>query len=358
MSGLSSSLRPLVGASAAVLALALGACGSDTNGADAGDGLPAEAKEAKASLGLGDPSPDLCKGKQYTIGYDSFSDSQPFAVSVAKNLDEAAAKMGCVKLVKLVDNLDPQTALANVKTLIQQKVDGVILFQVLADAQPGIARALEQAGIPAVATAVPAPGVPFISANDRGAGEQAGKALGEAFVDKHQDGEMPYLIVGGRPAGGPVDKQRADGIIAGVKSVIPDLPDANVQVIDSKAVQDESYARTLDALSRVPAGKPVLIGGENEEVVAGMYRAAKQRKRDDLLVAGLGGDETGMKLVCTETDHYVGTVQFAPEKWGDWLLPAMIAEIQKAGLPDTVYIPTTVQTKADIQKAYPDVPCA
>lgn len=335
--------------------LLFAACGSSSSGTT--NALPAKAQKAGSTLGLGSPSSALCKGKHYTIGYDSFSDSQAFAVAVSKDLDSAAGTMGCVKLVKLVDNADPQTALSNVKTLINQRVNGVILFQILAAAQPAIARDLKQAGIPGVATAVPAPGLPFVSDSDHRAGVQAGQALARAYKAKHPTGGLPYLIVGGRPEGGPVDKQRAQGIVDGAKSVLSNLPQSHIQIIDSNAVQDQAYTQTLDALSRVPASAPVLISGENEEVVLGMYKAAQQRGRKDLLVMGLGGDNVGLHEVCTQPD-YVGTVQFFPERWGGWLLPAVTAEIQKAGLPQTVYIPTAVQTKADIQKTYPNVRCS
>lgn len=339
-----------------VIPLLLTACGSSSSSNSTG-ALPAKAKRASTNLGLGHPTSALCKGKHYTIGYDSFSDSQPFAVSVAKDLDSAARTMGCVKMVKLTDNADPQTALSNVQTLINQHVDGVILFQILAAAQPAIARDLKNAHIPGISTSVPAPGLPFVSDSDSHAGFQAGQALAQAFKKKHSKKVMPYLIVGGRPEGGPVDKQRAQGIISGVKSVLPSLPQSHIQVIDSNAVQDQAYTQTLSAVSRIPATSPVIMSGENEEVVLGMYKAAQQRGRKDLLVMGLGGDNVGLHEVCTQHD-YVGTVQFFPERWGGWLLPAVIAQIHKAGLPKTVYIPTSVQTKADIKKTYPNVPCS
>jgi len=338
-------------------AVAVAACSGSSGAAGGGaSALPAKAQNAAPTLGLGNPSPSLCKGKHYTIGYDSFSDSQPFAVSVSNDLSAAAKKMGCVTLTKVVDNADPQTALANVRTLVGEHVNGVILFQILDAAQPQIARTLKQAAIPGVATAVNAPGLPFVSDSDYHAGYQAGQHLGQAYQAKHPGGVLPYLIVGGRPEGGPVDKQRAQGIADGVKSVLAGLPESHIQVIDSNALQDAAYTQTLSALSRVPAGSPVLLSGENEEVVLGMYRAAQQRGRKDLLVMGLGGDATGLKEVCTQPD-YVGTVQFFPEHWGGWLLPAIIAQINNTGLPQTVTIPTAVQTKPDIQKTYPTVPC-
>lgn len=337
-----------------IVPLLLAACGSSSSNTTGS--LPAKAKRASSDLGLGHPSSALCKGKHYTIGYDSFSDSQAFAVAVSKDLDSAAHTMGCVKLVKLTDNADPQTALSNVQTLINQHVDGVILFQILAAAQPAIARDLKRAHIPGVATSVPAPGLPFVSDSDEHAGFQAGQALARAFKAKHSGSVLPYLIVGGRPEGGPVDKQRAQGIVSGVKSVLPKLPQSHIQIIDSNAVQDQAYTQTLSAISRVPASSPVIMSGENEEVVLGMYKAAQQRGRKDLLVMGLGGDNVGLHEVCTQHD-YVGTVQFFPERWGGWLLPAVMAQIHNAGLPKTVYIPTSVQTKADIKKTYPHISC-
>ena len=57
---------------------------------------PAAAKIASAAaVNLNNPTKALCKLKNYKIGYDVFSDSQPFAVSLSDGLKSAAASVGC-----------------------------------------------------------------------------------------------------------------------------------------------------------------------------------------------------------------------------------------------------------------------
>ena len=52
-------------------------------------------KAEPAAVDLSNPTKALCKLKSYKIGYDVFSDSQPFAVSLSDGLKSAAASVGC-----------------------------------------------------------------------------------------------------------------------------------------------------------------------------------------------------------------------------------------------------------------------
>ena len=117
---------------------------------------------------IGKPDPALCGGKTYVIGYDSFSDTESFAVALKQGLEKAAADLGCVTIKALVDNADAATAVQNAKVLAQQKVDGAILFNVIQAASTGQSQALKAANIPLVSLAVPVDGYPFITNDDFG----------------------------------------------------------------------------------------------------------------------------------------------------------------------------------------------
>ena len=111
----------------------------------------ASASSSSASSGPVKPTKALCKKSSYKIGYDVFSGTQPFANLVTKGLYDAAKQLGCVTLVKTVDNLNGPVAVGNLKTLMNQKIDGFVDFQVLAPFQPAISKALKGAWIPGVA---------------------------------------------------------------------------------------------------------------------------------------------------------------------------------------------------------------
>jgi ABC-type sugar transport system substrate-binding protein len=162
-------------------------------------GAGVEASAAANDLGLGHPTAALCNGKTYTIGYDVFSDTQEFAAAMTKNMQQVADQLGCVKIITLTDNADPATALANVKTFVERKVDGVVLFQVIASAQAGLMDTLNAAHIPALAVAVPAPGAPFMSISDKEAGKLAGTNLADTLVGSARSRPAASRSSTGRP---------------------------------------------------------------------------------------------------------------------------------------------------------------
>ena len=88
------------------------------------------------------PSKALCKKASYKIGYDVFSGSQPFANLVTQGLDNAAKSIGCVTIVKTIDGLNGPVAIGNLKTLLVEKIQGFVDFQVLAAFQPAITKIL------------------------------------------------------------------------------------------------------------------------------------------------------------------------------------------------------------------------
>ncbi len=104
----------------------------------------AGAASSSASSGPVKPTKALCKKSSYKIGYDVFSGTQPFANLVTKGLYDAAKQLGCVTIVKTVDNLNGPVAVGNLKTLINQKIDGFVDFQVLAPFQPAISKAAQE----------------------------------------------------------------------------------------------------------------------------------------------------------------------------------------------------------------------
>lgn len=342
---------------AVATALLAAGCGSNS-GAEAD--APTDAVTAGSTakdLYLGTEDPKVCGGREYTIGYDVFSDTESFAVLQQEDMERLAAKLGCVKLVKLVDNADPATALKNVNTFVQQGVDGVVLFQVVAAAQPGLMRVLDNAGIPAVSTAIPAPGSTFVNEDDYQSGLLGGKALGTAFKERFGDAS-PWVVIGAFPSGGEVSEKRMEGFRDGVERVIPKIPSSQVLEIDTQADPATANQRMNDVLGRVPQGSKVMIAGINDDVTNAMYQAArKQGRGEDMVVVSPGGvNPVGLEYAC-ETKAYAGVVEFFPEKWASYLLPAILDRVQEKKVPDAVFIPTEFLDKAGIAKAYPDVSC-
>jgi ribose transport system substrate-binding protein len=305
---------------------------------------------------IGTPNKALCGGKQWTIGYDSFSDTESFAVALKQGLVKAAADLGCVTIKALVDNADAATAVQNAKVLAQQKVDGAILFNVIQAASTGQSQALKAANIPLVSLAVPVDGYPFITNDDSANGVQAGEALGNAFK---ASGLTAGVALIGRFDDQDSTKQRADGVIQGLKNTAPEV---TIQEYATKADGPTTQAATAALLPKVPAGSAILISAPNDDLTFASFQAVKQANRlAHAFAMGIGGvNPVGLDYVCKNKDHYVGTVGFFPENWPNFLLPALLAEAQGATVPvypQKITVKTEVITPANVKTFYPDYTC-
>lgn len=321
---------------------------------------PSAAASASAAADLsqyiGKPDKALCGGKQWTIGYDAFSDTESFAVALKQGLDKAAADLGCVTIKGLVDNADAATAVQNAKVLAQQKVDGAVLFNVIQAASQGQSQALKAANIPLVSLAVPVDGYPFITNDDAANGLQAGVALGTAFK---ASGNKAGVALIGRFDDQDSTKQRMDGVIAGLKQTAPEV---TIQEYVTKADGPTTQAATAALLPKVPADSAILISAPNDDLTYASYQAVKQANRlGKAFAMGIGGvNPVGLDYVCKNKDHYVGTVGFFPENWPNFLLPALMASAQGAKVPvypEKIVVKTEVITPANVNTFYPDYKC-
>jgi ABC-type sugar transport system substrate-binding protein len=352
-----------------VAVLALAACspsastppaasaGPTTAASQAPSGASA-APSAAADLAqfIGKPDKALCGGKQWTIGYDSFSDTESFAVALKKGLEKSAADLGCVTIKALVDNADAATAVQNAKVLAQQKVDGAILFNVIQAASQGQSQALKAANIPLVSLAVPVNGYPFITNDDMANGVQAGEALGKAFV---ASGNAAGVALLGRFDDQDSTKQRMDGVIQGLKNTAPVV---TVMEYQTKADGPTTQSATAALLPKVPADSAILISAPNDDLTYASYQAVKQANRLGKAYAmGIGGvNPVGLDYVCKNKDHYTGTVGFFPENWPAFLLPALMASAQGAKVPvypEKIVVKTEVITPDNVKTFYPDYTC-
>jgi ribose transport system substrate-binding protein len=295
-------------------------------------------------------------GKTYKLGYDTFSDSESFAVQQAKALDALAKQLGCVTIVKLVDNANPTTAVQNARLFVQQKVDGVMTFNIIAAAAPQQIAILKAANIPVVSTGVQVAGSPFIAANESSSGQEAGSQVAKAFQAKHA-GETPYVIVGRNDVVGKVGLDRMNGFVTGVESVVGKLDASHLfqlQTPDPSKAQSE----TLSVLGKVPAGGHILLMGINDDITYGMYQGVKSGGRSaDAQVVGIGAVRpSGLNYVC-QNASYIGAVGYFPEQWPNYMVPAIIAQINGETIPETIDFPTKYISRDELSTVYPDFKC-
>jgi ABC-type sugar transport system substrate-binding protein len=313
-------------------------------GTGAGATAKAPSRSAHASVvshsALSDPTKALClKGHSYRIGYDVFSDSQPFAVSVSNSLKAAAKKVGCASVVTTVDNENGPTAVANVKTLINEKINGFVDFQVLQAFQPEISKLLKAAKVPSV-TVVGAtlPGYPQVGFNAFADEKLAGEDLGKAALKKFP-GQVPYFVGGAVDNAGEALFARYQGMVAGIKAIYPSIPADHIIKVITEGISTTANTNTLSALSAVPSGSVVLVQGSNDEDTGAMFAAAQTRGFTNVLAESFGGDSYGLSQVCANPTGYAGAFDNNPGIWGYVLLSLDMMEINGKKVPHNTYIP-------------------
>jgi ABC-type sugar transport system substrate-binding protein len=285
------------------------------------------------------PTKALCQaGRTYKIGYDVFDGAQPFAVALTNGLIQSANKIGCATVVKTVDNLNGPVAIANLHTLINEKINGFVDFQVLAAYQPAMAKILQQAKIPAV-TVVGAelPGFPQVGLDPFHTQKKAAAYMARVAKNRFP-GKIPYFLGGAEPTSGAAVLARYYGAVAGIKAVFPGIPAGHIIQVRSDGIATTAYNNTLSALSRVPHTAVVLMQAVNDEDLGGMFKAAQGRGLPNFLVNSYGGDSYGLSQVCKYPTHYVGAWYLDPYGWGPVLLTLIMEEMNGQTVPHVTNI--------------------
>jgi ABC-type sugar transport system substrate-binding protein len=327
------------GALGTTLMVAAAACSSSgsSSGAAQSSAQPTVTASAPASLDLSHPTKALCKKSSYKIGYDVFSDSQPFAVSLSNGLKAAAASVGCAQVLQTVDNQNGPVAIGNLHTLINEGINGFVDFQVLAQYQPAMSKILKSSKIPSV-TVVGAtlPGFPQVGLDPFNTEKNAAMYMANVAKTKYP-GQVPYFVGGAEPESGAAVLLRYQGAVAGVKAVFPNIPKNHIIEVDTNGVDTQAYNNTLSALSAVPKNAVVMIQAVNDEDTGGMAKAAASRGLPNYMVNSYGGDSYGLSQVCANS-HYVGSWYLDPSGWGPVLLSLEMDEMNGVKVPQVTNI--------------------
>jgi len=277
---------------------------------------------------LSNPTKALCKsGKTYKVGYDVFSSSQPFAVSVSKSLVSAAKSVGCATVLTEVDNMNGPQAIANVKTLINEGITSFVDFQVLQAYQPAISKLLKAAKIPAV-TIVGAtlPGFPSLGLAPY-QGEFNGMTQMTNYAKAHYKGVQPYFVGGAEPESGQAVLLRYEGARAAFKAAYPGIPASHIIEVDTNGTQSTAYSVAKQAASRIPSGSVVLTMAVNDEDTAGVWQGVSAHGGFKAVLAeSFGGDSYGMSQVCKYPKSYVGAWDLEPQTWGPTALSLVMEQ--------------------------------
>ena len=255
-------------------------------------------------------------GGDGTVGYISLGDSVPFVKLVSDSIQREADAAG-LDLVFCDSEIDSAKALSCAQLLGQRDVDVVLNFQVFQESSPEICAAYGDVPTIAIDIVQPPCEVAFMGANNSGAGEMAGAAIGKYFKDNF-DCEYDGYISLESTAAGAANTDRMGGYRTGFTQHCEIV---NERVLDGADRTDTALEQVTDLLPAMP-GNRIAVVAINEDGIIGALAAARTLGRDgDLYYSGQGTDPS---IWCEVRDNsnYVASTAYFPERYGEILIPA------------------------------------
>ena len=295
-------------------------------------------------------------GEKLVIGFANLQRDMSFGILVEQSIQKNAEAAG-IELLVADNRLDGPTALANAESFTRRRADFVIEFQTDVNFGPPIMQRFNRARTGVVAIDIPMPGATFFGANNPRSGFMGGSYLAQAararFGERALD--QGYFVVGELPQSGAIPAMRTEGQIAGFLASMPGFAPERVIRIDTKNTLQYSFQQMSNALGRIPADAPILITAINDQAVSGMLRAVQQKGRgEDALAVGNGADE--LETLAGEA-HFVASVAYFPERYGNYLIPLCLMRLAGRALPPAVTVQHVMVTPASICEYYPDYAC-
>ena len=263
----------------------------------------------------------LCKGKTSRSATTSSRATQPFANLVTKGLKDAAKKTRLRHVViTTVDNLNGPVAVGNVKTMLNQEVNGFIDFHVLAPFQPAIAKLVKEARrSPASrSSARTSRARPSIGADNYGASVLNGQVPRRPSAKKSFRSTVPVRRRRRRAVG---RRDRHAALLRRGRRHQADLqePAERPRHPGERATGPRRAPTTTPC--RRSRGSPATASCSrrrvNDEVAHGHVQGgAGARKLKNYLVNSFGGDPFGLSQVCADRTHYVGALYLAARELG------------------------------------------
>jgi len=330
----------------AVLAVAAGACTSQT-----ATSAPATAAPTVAATATAAPSVEPVR-----VGYISGGDSDPFVLLVTKGIRSEAAKAGVV-LSECDSQFDADIALTCARTLSANNLASMINWQFYPDSAPAICEAY--GNLPTVAIDTPEKPCQkvFVGANNREAGLIAGKGLGDFAKAKFSCAYDAYISLD-FPVIADVNAARAGGSKEGFEGICGAVPAAKYFSVDTFAggpdQNENSRRQVTDILTQLPNAKTILIISPNSDgaALAALGAADVAGRKDQVWIVAHGADPSSLDPIRNEP-QWVGDVAYFPEKYGELIVPLAVSLAKGESVPEQSLITHIFINRDNIDQYYP-----
>ena len=290
----------------------------------------------------------------WKIGYGDGLAGIPFTDSVTDNINEVAEQMG-VEIVHCDNAYDQEKTVECSNLLVTQEVDGVIFANWIAGTEDLIAGIFTDAGLPCLAYDGPHPGCAAFGPDNFLAGKEAGKFLGQYALDQGWDPAETELLLVWTPDV-PVHQARAEGATEGVRELF-DIPDENIHDIPTEGLTDTLPNVTTWATAH-PDAKHVLCFGHSDQPGVDCGLALEQAGLlGQAAAVGTGASTEALVELRTRSDDesiFKATISYFPERYGQYLVPAIVDMIEGNPVPDEIIPAVSPVTRENVFELYPE----
>ena len=341
------------------MALVVGACsGGASNAPSTAAGTPAASTDASAEASA--------PAGPFRISYSNYIEAAPLFHSMHTQLDTVLETMDTGVEIKWYDNKgDPQVMLQNVQLMIQDKPDALVVYPVTASTQ-GISQLIKDSGIPCVTLNLDTPDCDFLNIDNAALGVDSAKIVGEIAKSRGWNASNTFVLIGQNAAAG----EQVNACVTNFYSTIADIlgldkvaaTDIGAQTtkIGQNAIQfdgnsqlESSFTAVSNLLPSVPAGYNIILYTVNNDSTSGALRALAASGRadnDKTLIAGLGGDKTGVDNLRSDP-RWVAEGDIFFNWWGEYAV-AMAQSLAKGIKPpaDVTALPQIVLSKDTVDQ--------
>ena len=295
--------------------------------------------------------------KTYKIGFGNIGEIVQLQLEVKESMERAAETAG-VELVYMNNNMDGATAVKNADNMVQQEIDGFIEFNIDESVGPTIKETMDAAGIPIIAVDIGIEGCTFFGADNERAGRVAGVRLGE--VAKERWGQEPdLLLLVYDSTSGETPMGRVTFMREGLREVYPVYSEDKIFMIDGGLDAASAQKAVSDFLSAHPTEEHIAIGCYHDLYATAALPAVETAGREDDCIMVSNNEYCYLDYLKAnpeepENECFVGSVAYFFNRYGDYLIPAMIDVLDGKDIGDAFYVEHEVITRDNAETYYAD----
>lgn len=290
--------------------------------------------------------------RKFRIGYADQDRSSSFSQEVFDGLVRACQRAQ-VELIMVDNRRDPKVAVKNAERLVREHVDLAVEFQIDERTAPLVASRFQSAEIPLIAIDIPHPGAVYFGADNYAAGLMGGRCLGHHAKQQWQ-GIADEIVLLEISRAGPLIRMRADGMLAGIREVVPTSDKWPVVRLDAKG----EFRASLECVRkylRGTAAKRILVGAANDPIALGALRAFQECGRSaHCAVVGQNAEPEARAEMRQAGTLFIGSVAYFPERYGDVIVRLATDVLLGKNVPPAAFTTHQLITPQNVDRLYPN----